>query len=283
MKHFNLLLPLAALMAFARAAYAQSPSAAVADQNSSHDMADLAQKLQNPVASLISVPLQSNFDFGGGPNDNGFQYRLNIQPVIPFALGDHWNLITRTILPVIYQQDRIGTSSQGGLGDTTLSLFFSPKSPGPGGMIWAIGPELYFPTATDDLLGAEKWGAGPTAVVIWQKHGWTYGALANHIWSYAGNEGRQEISSTFFQPVLSYTTSKHTTFGVNLESSYDWENSQFTIPINAFVTQLTKLGKDACQLHSGRTLLRGKTIRRSRLGHSDRSHVCISKITRNYL
>src|SRR5262245_10932470 len=87
-----------------------------------HDMSDIAQKLNNPVASLISVPLQNNFDFGGGPNDDGFQYKLNIQPVVPFSLGEDWNLITRTIVPFIHQEDRVGDSSQTGLGDTTLSL-----------------------------------------------------------------------------------------------------------------------------------------------------------------
>src|SRR4030095_12844003 len=128
--------------------------------------------------------------------DDSFQYKLNIQPVIPFSLGENWNLITRTILPYIYQEDRIGTSSQSGLGDTLLSLFLSPKTPGPGGLIWGIGPALYIPTATDHLLGAEKWGAGPTALLLWQKHGWTYGALVNHIWSYAGHDARQSLRST---------------------------------------------------------------------------------------
>jgi hypothetical protein len=206
-------------------------------------MADIAQKLNNPVASLISVPFQNNFDFGGGPNDDGFQYKLNIQPVIPFSLGEHWNLITRTILPYIYQERRIGLGSQSGLGDTTESLFFSPKEPTSGGLIWGIGPDLYFPTATTGLLGAEKWGAGPTALLLWQKHGWTYGALANHIWSFAGHEDRQRISSTFLQPFLSYTTKSHTTFGVNTESTYDWVNSEWTVPLNAFVTQLVRIGK----------------------------------------
>ena len=115
---------------------------ASAGQASADQMVDIAKKLANPVASLISVPVQSNFDFGGGPNDDGFQYRLTVQPIIPFELGENWNLITRTIVPYIYQEDRIGTSSQSGLGDSTLSLFFTPKNPGPGGLIWAIGPEF---------------------------------------------------------------------------------------------------------------------------------------------
>src|SRR5262245_35229147 len=119
-------------------AHAQGTPLRAGGAPSGDDMAAIAQKLNNPVASLISVPLQNNFDFGGGPNDDGFQYRLNVQPVIPFSLNENWNLITRTIVPLIHQSDRIGNSSQTGLGDTTFSAFFAPKEPGPGGLIWGI-------------------------------------------------------------------------------------------------------------------------------------------------
>lgn len=214
--------------------------------------ADIAKKLSNPVAGMISVPLQNNFDFGGGPRDEGFQYRLNVQPVIPISLSEKWNLITRTIVPFITQEKRTGiSSSETGLGDTTLSLFFAPKEPGAGGVTWGIGPDFYFPTATDDVLGAEKWGAGPTAVLLWQKHAWTYGALANHIWSFAGEDRRQDINSTFMQPFVSYQTKTHTTFGVNMENTYDWENDQWTVPLNFFVSQLVKMGKLPVSLQLG--------------------------------
>jgi hypothetical protein len=245
---FTLALVLLLLASFAAAAVDETNAPPGPDQDK---MADIARKLNNPVASLISVPLQSNFDFGGGPNDDGFQYRLNVQPVIPVSLNENWNLITRTIVPFIYQERRIDLGSQSGLGDTTFSAFLSPKEPGPGGFIWGIGPDFYFPTATRSDLGAEKWGAGPTAVVVWQKHGWTYGGLVNHIWSFAGHENRQRLSSTFLQPVLSYTTKTHTTFGVNTESSYDWVNTQWTVPLNAFVTQLVKIGKTPVSFQFG--------------------------------
>ena len=213
--------------------------------------AELAKKLSNPVAALISVPLQNNFDFGAGPAGDGFQYKLNVQPVVPFSLNENWNLISRTIVPYVYQENVIGTSSQSGLSDTVQSLWLSPKAPTSGGWIWAAGPVLLLPTATDDRLGGEKWGAGPTALVLKQQNGWTYGALANHLWSYAGNNHRADINATFLQPFVSFTTKKQMTFGLNTESTYDWSNYQWTVPINASVSQLVKVGKHPVQFSLG--------------------------------
>ena len=107
--------------------------------------AELAKKLSNPVASLISVPIQNNFNFGAGPTGDGFQYKVNVQPVIPISLNEDWNLISRTILPYVYQEDVIGTSSQSGLSDTVQSLFFSPKAPTSGGWIWGARAGLSAP------------------------------------------------------------------------------------------------------------------------------------------
>jgi hypothetical protein len=205
--------------------------------------ADLAKKLQNPVADLISVPLQNNWDFGIGPAD-AMRYFVNIQPVIPVSLSTEWNLIIRTIMPVIYAESPVpGGDNKAGLGDITQSFFFSPKAPTRGGWIWGVGPVFLYPTATDDALGAEKFGLGPTAVVLKQEHGWTYGMLVNHIWSVAGNGSRDDVSATFMQPFLTYTTKKFTTFGINTETTYDWEHHQGTVPINWFVQQLVKIGK----------------------------------------
>jgi hypothetical protein len=213
--------------------------------------AALAKATLNPIASLISLPLQNNFDWGAGPNDDGFQYKLTVQPVIPISLSTNWNVISRTILPYVYQENYLGTSSQSGLADTVQSLFFSPARPAKGGWIWGAGPVLQVPTATDDLLGEEKWGAGPTAVVLKQEGHWTYGALVNHIWSFAGEDGKADVNRTFLQPFVSYTTKTFTSVGLNTESSYDWEREHWTVPINLFVQQLLKVGNQPISVQLG--------------------------------
>jgi len=215
------------------------------------DSADLAKKLSNPVAAMISVPFQFNYDDGFGPND-GERATLNIQPVVPISLNDDWTMISRTILPVIWQNDIAGPSGeQFGLGDITQSLFFSPKNPGPSGIIWGAGPVFLVPTGTDDLLGSGKWGAGPTAVVLKQMGGWTVGALANHIWSFAGDSDRSDVSSTFLQPFVSYTTHNAWTFGVNTESTYNWETEEWSVPLNFTVGKLTKIGHQPVSFTAG--------------------------------
>ena len=239
---------LAALVLMAATSlFAADPSTHAATANIAEapgdSSADLAKKLSNPVSDLISVPFENNFDFGGGPKGDGFRYTLNLQPVIPISLNERWNLISRTIIPFIDQHDMIGTTHQSGLGDTLQSLFFSPKAPTRDNWIWGAGPALLLPTATDDLLGTEKLSIGPTAVALRQGHGWTYGLLANHVWSVAGNRNRDEVNATYLQPILDYKTKHHTSFGLGSESSYDWKHSQWTVPVIGYVGQLVKIGK----------------------------------------
>lgn len=211
--------------------------------------ADLAQKLSNPVADLISVPIQSNYDFGIGPGD-GTRWTTNIQPVIPIGLNEDWNLISRTILPVIEQNGILpgGAADEFGLGDVVQSFFFSPKSSDP---IWGVGPVFLIPTATDAILGTEKWGVGPTAVVLKQHGPWTYGALANHIWDVAGDDSRGSVNATFLQPFVSFTTPQATTYSLNLENTYNWQNNEWNVPVNLVVSQLVKIGDQPVQLFAG--------------------------------
>lgn len=137
------------------------------------------------------------------------------------------------------------------MGDVAQSLFFSPKAPTASGWIWGAGPVVLLPTGTDELLTADKWGAGPTAVALKQQGPWTYGALANHIWSFAGDDDRADVDSTFLQPFLSYTTPQAWTFSLNTESTYDWESEQWSVPINGVVTKVTKIGSQLVSIGAG--------------------------------
>ena len=114
-----------------------------------------------------------------------------------------------------------------------------------------MGPSLLFKTASDDSLGTGKWAAGPTAVVLKQESGWTYGALANHLWSYAGDDDRSDVNATYVQPFLAYTTSTYTTFGINTESTYNWKGNSWSVPVNMTVTQLFKIGNQPMSLQVG--------------------------------
>jgi len=224
------------------------------DTSSSSDAgseADLAKKLANPVADLISVPFQFNYNDDIGPAD-GWQMQLNIQPVIPIELNKEWNVISRTILPVIDQHDIAGFSGdQSGLGDTTQSFFLSPQAPTAGGLIWGFGPALLIPTGTDELLGTGKWGAGPTGVALAQNDGWTYGILANQIWSFAGQSSRQDVNAAYMQPFVAYTWPTATTLAFNTESSYDWEADDWSVPLNLMLSQIVKIGKLPVSLQGG--------------------------------
>ena len=218
-----------------------SPATRAEESAGGDSEAELAKKLQNPVANLISVPIQSNWDFDIGP-EHAMRYLVNVQPVIPFTLTKDWNLITRTILPIIHQEATVEDGDElDGMGDILQSFFFSPSKE-LGGWIVGVGPAFNYPTATENALGSQKWGAGPTAVALQQRSGWTYGLLMNHIWSFAGSSHRTNVSATFLQPFLSYTTSTHTTFLINSESTYAWTRDQWTVPLNPLVSQVLKIG-----------------------------------------
>lgn len=212
---------------------------------------ELAKKLQNPVASLISVPFQNNFDFGIG-SENGFRYTLNFQPVIPLSISEDWNLIGRVIVPVISQNNVFGESgNQSGISDVLLSGFFSPKEPTSGGLIWGIGPAILVPTATNNLLGTEKFGLGPRAVALKQAGKTSFGVLINHIWSVAGNVDRANVNSTFFEPFIAQNFRGGKAISFNTELTQNWEAGLTSGTINLVGSKVLMFGNQATQLAIG--------------------------------
>lgn len=208
---------------------------------------EMAKQLANPIGALISVPFQYNYDSGHGSSD-GNASTLNIQPVVPISIGDDWNLISRTILPVKSQNDVFGDSGhQSGIGDTLQSFWFSPKAPTADGLIWGLGAAFYVPTSSDPLLGVGEWGGGPTVVGLKQSGPWTYGGLANHIWTFDDDS----INATFLQPFVSYTTPEAWTFSINAEATYDWNSEEWSAPLNGNVSKIVRFGDQMVSLTAG--------------------------------
>jgi hypothetical protein len=160
---------------------------------------ELAKEAQNPIANVISVPFQSNFNFGFGPYDK-LRYILNIQPVVPLHINDDWNVITRTIMPVISMPKLTPfDSGEWGLGDVNPTMFLSPTHPGD--LIWGVGPTWTMPTATQKNLGSKKWSTGPALVVLTIQGPWVIGALANNQWSFASTGSGKAVNQMLIQPV----------------------------------------------------------------------------------
>jgi hypothetical protein len=208
---------------------------------SSDQQAELAKKLANPVSDLVSVPFQFNWEQNIGPDDET-RFILNVQPVMPFSINSNWNLIARVIMPFVSQPRLFdGGTPASGISDVLASFFFSPKT---GPLIWGVGPALSLPSTSIPTLGTGKWSAGPTVVALKQTGPWTFGALWNQVWSFAGNSERNDVNQMFLQPFLSYQATRTVTLTVQSETTANWkvDEDRWTVPINVLVAKLSTFG-----------------------------------------
>ncbi len=218
---------------------------------------DLAKKTQNPIADLISLPLQNNFDFGLGPNDDT-GWTMNIQPVVPIGISDGWNVITRTILPIRYVPSLApGVASEFGTGDLDFTAFVSPTDgfsfDGPealfGGekasVTWGAGPAFLFDTASDDLLGTGKHSVGPSVVALVLGGPWVAGGLVKHFWSFAGDGDRSDVNLTIIQPFINYNFD-HGWYAVTapiLTANWELDDDRWLVPLGGGIGRVFRIGK----------------------------------------
>jgi len=216
-------------------------------QTYADDGPDLAKLVQNPIATVISVPFQNNLTFGTGP-DHDPQDVMNIQPVLPLRLNDDWNVITRTIVPVIYEPPlSLGGASFGGIGDISLALYFSPSRTSTS-LIWGIGPAFIFPSANHEVLGQGKFSAGISAVALSIQGPWLVGMLVTQVASVSGVSYRGPVSQMLIQPFINYnfphgwylTSSPIITANWKASSSQQW-----TLPVGAGGGRAFRLGRQA--------------------------------------
>ncbi|MHC4128927.1 MAG: transporter family protein [Planctomycetota bacterium] len=202
----------------------------------------LAQKSQNPIGNLISVPFENTTDFGVGPED-GVVNVLAIKPVYPTALSDDWNLINRFILPVIYQDERFpGEGSEFGLGDFTYQAFFVPRG---GEVMWGVGPALTVPTNTDDRLGRDQWLLGPAFVVLYKPDRWLVGTLISNVWDIAGASDEPSVSLFSLQYFVNYNMEDGWYLTSTPTMIADWNadsGDRWTIPVGGGVGKLVRIG-----------------------------------------
>jgi hypothetical protein len=239
-------------------AAAQAPSApaappvhGAAPAEPATDVGALAKQTQNPVSSLISVPFQSNFDFGMGDRDANAT-TLNIQPVLPFAISSGANVILRVIMPLQSRPGPSDTVRFSGLGDVTATAFFTPSKPHT--VTLGVGPVFILPAATSAALGGEHFGIGSAVVALVQPGPWTIGALYNQIWSTSGDVNRDGFEITYLQPFVNYNLGQGLSVGYSLEATANWKapsTNTWNAPMVFKVSKVTKLGHQHMQIEGG--------------------------------
>jgi hypothetical protein len=207
------------------------------------DSSDLAKKSQNPISDMISLPVQNNFNFGMGQDDNA-QYILNIQPVYPVRIFEGWNLVNRLIIPYINLPELApGVGDASGLGDIQYQGYFSPAEPGE--IIWGVGPVFSIPSATEEILGSDKWSIGPGIVVLTIRGPWVFGGLINNIWSFAGEDERADVNQMLINPFVNYNMPGgwYLTSAPNITANWEADDDdRWILPIGGGIGKIFNIG-----------------------------------------
>lgn len=240
------LLALSILSAGAAVGAQSSAPGVPADDGSDNSDTAIAKKLQNPVGDLYSFPFQNNTNFNYGPH-KGTQDILNVQPVIPIHVTEDWTIITRTILPLIWQPSlQPAKTVPFGSGPITFSAFLAPSQP-VDGWLWGIGPVVQVPTISDATLGSNVWGGGPTGVLVYLNGPWVAGVLANIVWSFGGTPGLDgtRYNSFLTQPFVNYNFGQGWYIGSAPIITANWpslDNKAWTLPVGGQVGRVLKIG-----------------------------------------
>ena len=202
------------------------------------------QRLANPLAALASFSLTADFDYHIGPLEEGHRTTMSVQPQVPLSLGEEWNIVSRTILPVIYQEETFpGAGNQFGVGDLTEAVYLVAAQPSRRGWIGGVGPIFRLPVGSDDLLSSKKWALGPSLALIRQQDDFTFGVIASQLWSFAGSDRRPDISVLTFDPFATWRMVGLWNLTLHLPSSYDFRADQWTIPAALTVEKLVSFQK----------------------------------------
>lgn len=216
---------------------------------SEDDADELARKVSNPASFMISVPVHSDFDFGRWSDGNLFSGSIDIEPVIPFSLNADWNVISHTDFPFVYSDAAVSGGREFGLGDITQNFSFTPSTHGP--LIWALGPQFSFPTATRDELGSGKFSMGPSGLLLLQTKALSIGLSASQMWSVFGNDSRPDVNESEVQPFIAWHIGKGRTISANLDYSYDWTAETWSLPVSLSFSKIVKLGEQTVSLSIG--------------------------------
>jgi hypothetical protein len=212
-------------------------AAPLRSQEPQHDVSDLAKQTQNPVSDLISLPFQFNFN-GGGDLEDGTWLNLNIQPVIPFSVGEDWKVIARTIVPVDSFPGPGGMRFSG-IGDIQQQLYLTPSRPG--SIIWGAGPVFSLPTATATPFETGSWAVGPGAVLVKNVGSLVLGGLVNQYWNFS-DAGDDTKTNLLFQPFINFNFGHGWAVAFAPLITANWDASdgnEWTVPLGLGITRTT--------------------------------------------